>query len=183
MPFITEEIWHLISIRKETDCIIVAPWPKTQEANEKLLLGFEQAQAVVTNVRNMRGEKGLSPKVALELAYKGAFANGFTAVIKKLANLESVTSTESKVEKSYSFIVGTTEYFIPFNANVDVTAERERLHKELEYNKGFLDSVMKKLSNQNFVSKAKPEIIASEEKKKADAVSKIKSLEEQLNSL
>ena len=128
----------------------------------------------------MRQEKNISPKTEMELLVKGNFDEMCNTIISKLANISSIKKSNEKIERAYSFLIGNTEFFIPLGDNVDADAERERIHKELEYNKGFLESVMKKLGNENFVSKAKPEIIASEQKKKADAESKIKSLEEQL---
>jgi valyl-tRNA synthetase len=88
-----------------------------------------------------------------------------------------------KVENAYGFIASNTEYFIPFTASIDMEAELARIQKEIEYNKGFLKSVMAKLGNEKFVANAKPEVVASETKKKDDAEAKIKALEEQLESL
>lgn len=183
MPFITEEIYHLLADRADKDCVVVAEWPVIKAIDKKLLSDFEQTKNIVSQIRNVRNEKNMSPKIAVELAYKGEYNIVFDDTIKKLANVSAIASTNGTMEKAYSFLAGTTEFFIPFNESVDLGAERERIQKELEYNKGFLESVMKKLGNQNFVSKAKPEIIASEEKKKADAEQKIKALEEQLGSL
>ena len=180
MPFITEEIWHLISERDEKDCIIVAEWSRTNDVDEKIIQQFETAQQIISSVRTMRQEKNISPKTEMELFVKGNFDKTCNAIISKLANISSIKQSNEKIERAYSFLIGNTEFFIPLGDNVDADAERERIQKELEYNKGFLESVMKKLGNENFVSKAKPEIIASEQKKKADAESKIKSLEEQL---
>ncbi len=183
MPFITEEIWHLINERDEKDCIIVADWCRSNDVDEHLLIQFETAQQIISSVRTMRQEKNISPKTEVEIIVKGNFSESFNPIIQKLANVSSIKISENKIERAYSFLVGNTEFFIPLGDKVDAAAERERIQKELEYNKGFLESVMKKLSNQNFVSKAKPEIIASEQKKKSDAEVKIKSLQEQLSSL
>jgi valyl-tRNA synthetase len=183
MPFITEEIYHLLSQRSANDCIVIAQWPMIKEMDKKLLADFEQTKNIISQIRNIRNEKNMSPKIAVELTFKGENNIAFVDAIKKLANVTAVVQTKITREKAYSFIEGTTEFFIPFNESMDVEAERLRVQKELEYNKGFLESVMKKLSNQSFVSKAKPEIISAEEKKKADAEQKIKALNDQLDHL
>ena len=185
MPFITEEIWHLLNERSEMDCIIVAEWPKQLEKlDDKQLAEFEVSKEIVTTVRNVRAQKQLSPKEKLAIFEKSdADRSYFDELIMKLANLSEFSYTKDKVEGAFSFQIKTTEFYIPLTTNINVDEERERLTKELDYNKGFLKSVMVKLSNEKFVANAKPEVIASERKKESDALSKIASIEEQLNSL
>jgi valyl-tRNA synthetase len=185
MPFITEEIWHLLKERGEKDCIIVAEWP-TLSANldKKQLAEFEVSKELVTMVRNVRAQKQLSPKEKLEVFEKSDTDRSyFDNVIIKLANLSAFNYTKEKVEGAFSFQIQTTEFYIPLSSNINVEEEKERLIKELEYNKGFLKSVSVKLSNEKFVANAKPEVLAIERKKESDALSKIASLEEQLMSL
>lgn len=180
MPFITEELWHQIKERNEKDCIITAEWPATKTFDKNMLASFEQSRNVITSIRSLRQEKNISPKTTLDLKVKATATLTAQAIIYKLANITSIIPVNAAPEKSFSLRVNGFELFIPMPDNLDTSAEKERLQKELDYNKGFLDSVMKKLGNQNFVSKAKPEVIASEEKKKADAQQKIKAIEEQL---
>ena len=185
MPFITEEIWHLLKERGEKECIIVAEWP-TLSANldKKQLAEFEVSKELVTMVRNVRAQKQLSPKEKLEVFEKSdSDRSYFDNVIIKLANLSAFNYTKEKVEGAFSFQIQTTEFYIPLSSNINVEEEKERLVKELEYNKGFLKSVSIKLSNEKFVANAKPEVLAIERKKESDALSKIASLEEQLMSL
>ena len=185
MPFITEEIWHLLKERGERDCIIVAEWP-TLSANldKKQLAEFEVSKELVTMVRNVRAQKQLSPKEKLEVFEKSDTNRSyFDNVIIKLANLSAFNYTKEKIEGAFSFQIQTTEFYIPLSSNINVEEEKERLVKELEYNKGFLKSVSVKLSNEKFVANAKPEVLAIERKKESDALSKIASLEEQLMSL
>ncbi len=185
MPFITEEIWHLLKERGEKECIIVAEWP-TLSANleKKQLAEFEVSKELVTMVRNVRAQKQLSPKEKLEVFEKSDTDRSyFDNVIIKLANLSAFNYTKEKVEGAFSFQIQTTEFYIPLSSNINVEEEKERLVKELEYNKGFLKSVSIKLSNEKFVANAKPEVLAIERKKESDALSKIASLEEQLMSL
>jgi valyl-tRNA synthetase len=185
MPFITEEIWHLLKERSENDCIIVAEWPKQKaELDKKQLAEFEVSKELVAMVRNVRAQKQLSPKEKLEIIEKSeATRSYFDNTIIKLANLSAFSYTKEKVEGAFSFQIKTTEFYIPLAANLNKEDEIERLTKELEYNQGFLKSVQVKLSNEKFVANAKPEIIAVERKKESDALSKIKTLEEQLSVL
>ncbi len=186
MPFITEEIWHLISERGEKDCILIAEWPKAGAANPDLLANFEIASEVITNIRNVRKQKNISPKEKLSLYFKGsqtAADSLFEEIIIKLSNLEAYQSADSFPSNATTFIVKQYEYAVPLLQTMDLGAEKDRLVKELEYNNGFLSSVQKKLANERFVQNAKPEILAAENKKKSDAEAKIKAIEAQLAGL
>jgi len=184
MPFITEELWHLFEERGEKDCIIVAKWPQPQVANMKTLAGFTQASEVVTQVRNIRKQKNITPKEKLVLQVRTTDPDpSFDPLIIKLANLEKIEYVNEKAAGAVPFVVRTTEYFVPLSGNIDAGEERVRLTKELEYNKGFLASVMKKLANERFVQNAKPEVLEVERRKQADAEAKIKAIEEQLSGL
>lgn len=186
MPFITEEIWHLTKERAEMECIIVAEWPTVNTQNKETLQAFEVVKEVVAQVRNIRQQKNISPKEKLEVKERsdvGEQFSRFDSVVIKLANLSSYSYTKDKVEGAFGFMVMNAEFFVPLTGNINVAEEKERLAKELEYNKGFLRSVQIKLSNERFVSNAKPEIIEVERKKESDALNKIKAIEEQLASL
>jgi len=186
MPFITEEIWHLTKDRTEMECIIVAEWPIVKTLDQDTLKAFEVVKEVVTQVRNIRQQKNISPKEKLEVKERsdvGEQFSSFDSVIVKLANLSSYSYTKEKVEGAFGFMVLNAEFFVPLTGNINIEEEKERLTKELEYNKGFLRSVQVKLSNERFVANAKPEIIDGERKKESDALNKIKSIEAQLASL
>ncbi|HEV7232304.1 MAG TPA: valine--tRNA ligase [Bacteroidia bacterium] len=185
-PFITEEIWHLIAERDEKDCIIVSEWPRGGTVDQKLLADFEIASEVITHVRNIRKQKNLSPKEKLSLCFKGSLSPSdllFRDIVMRLANLDSYEAAASLPANATTFMVKQSEYAVPLTQNLDPEAEKERLVKELEYNKGFLESVQKKLANERFVQNAKPEILANENKKKEDAEAKIRAIEEQLGAL
>jgi valyl-tRNA synthetase len=183
MPFITEEIWHLIKDRKENDFIMLSSWPTAFNKNETLIEKFKHTEALITEIRNFRSSKGISPKEGLQLFIKGNSDHILFPIVKKLGNLIGLDNTQIKIENAYGFIQNNIEYYIPFTASIDMKAELERIQKEIEYNKGFLKSVMVKLGNEKFVSNAKPEVVAVETKKKEDAEAKIKALEAQLQSL
>jgi valyl-tRNA synthetase len=182
MPFITEEIWHLIKERNEKDCIIVADWPKTEKTDE-IVKHFEIVMEVITNIRNIRKQKNISPKEKLQVFEKvnqGDIIKTYDDIIIKLCNLSSFEYVNSKVENAFSFVLKHAEFYVPLSQNIDVNAEKERLAKDLDYNKGFLKSVQAKLANEKFVANAKPELLENERKKQADALAKIKAIEEQL---
>ncbi len=185
MPFITEELWHELTDRIPEDCIIVATWPVAQSADGKIINQSEIAFEVITQVRNVRNAKGISPKESLPLFAKSVTNEfgSFVPVIHKLANLTSVKFVEEKIENATAFMVGTQEFFIPLDGKVDSAKEKEELIKEIEYNEGFLASVMKKLSNEKFVNGAPPQVIEVERKKKTDTEMKIKALKERVESL
>jgi len=185
MPFITEELWHELTQRNREDCIIVAEWPAAKAFDRKIIDQSEVAFEIITQVRNVRNAKGISPKESLPLfATKGLNEfKDFITVIQKLANLTSLNFENEKVANATSFLVGTQEFSIPLEGKVDTAKEKEEILKEIEYNEGFLASVMKKLSNEKFVSGAPPQVIEMEKKKKADAEMKIESLKERLVSI
>ncbi|MFM1877031.1 MAG: hypothetical protein RL266_2768 [Bacteroidota bacterium] len=182
-PFITEEIWDNMGKRGKEDRMIVAPWPKAESVDEKLLSGFENAEKVIMEVRRIRNEKQIAPKEKLNLLVKGDYSDAFNPVIRKLANLESIAETSEAPASASAFVVKGAEFYVPLAGLVDASEEKEKLEKELDYAKGFLASVEKKLSNERFVSGAPEQVIAIERNKKADAEAKIKALEEQLAAL
>ncbi len=182
MPFITEEIWHLIGERKQNDCCIVANWPKSQSLKEDLLKEYDSTKWIITTVRDTRAQKKLSPKDKLELFETSSKPiSHFRNFVIKLANLNKYELTSEKIEGTISFIVNDSSFQIPVSVNVE--EERERILKEIDYNKGFLKSVQVKLANEKFMNNAKPELVELERKKEADAMGKIKTLEAQLSSL
>lgn len=188
MPFLTEELWHdeLFGQRDELQCCIVAPYPKSAEVNSLLLQDVDSIKQVISEIRNIRNSKQISPKEPLPLGIKVnseiSFKNYFN-IIYKLANVSEISLVESKIDGAASFIVGRDEFFVSLAGNIDTEAERERITKELDYLAGFLKSVNAKLSNERFVQNAKAEIIENERNKKADAEAKIAMLQQSLGAL
>jgi valyl-tRNA synthetase len=184
-PFIAEEIWHLIGERADGDDIIIAEWPRVGEVNTEVLAGFKLAEEVITNIRNVRKKNNIANKVKVELFIKEnhELTKSFDSVISKMGNLTSLEYVTEKVSNSNSFLVNSNEYFIPFGDNVDIEGERMKMEEELNYTKGFLQSVLKKLQNEKFVAGAPEQVILMERKKEEDALNKIKILEEKLASL
>ena len=184
-PFVTEEIWHWLRDRAEGEDIIVASWPKVETINQDILSGFDTASEIISNIRNIRKQNNIANKVKIDLSVKinAKKTDEFDSVISKMGNLENLEYINEKVANSFSFIVNNNEYFIPFGEEVDVEAEKEKIEGELEYAKGSLNIVRKKLSNEKFVSGAPEQVVAAERKKESDAVNKIKILEEKLAEL
>ncbi|MFN3917933.1 MAG: valine--tRNA ligase [Flavobacteriales bacterium] len=184
-PFITEELWHRLNERKDKDCIIIAEWPVAQPIDETLLAEYEIAEQIISNIRTVRKDSNIANKVPLELYIKadGNHPHVFNSVIAKLTNLNKVEFIQDKIQGTNSFVVKSNEYFIPFGDIVDVEAESVKIKEELEYTKGFLLSVQRKLSNERFVSGAPEQVVANEKNKEADALAKIAILEDKLKAL
>ena len=185
MPFSSEEIWHWLRERNEGDDIIISAWPKAGDVNSQLLKDFELTEEVITNIRNIRKQNNIASKVELELSIKSnsAMNKSFDAVIQKMGNLSKLEYVTDKIANSFSFITRNNEYFIPFGETVDVEAEKQKLASELEYAKGSLAIVYKKLHNEKFMAGAPEQVVSSERKKEADALNKIKILEEKIAEL
>jgi len=185
MPFITEEIYHLITEREEDDCIMLSQLPTSKPYSNELLEEFENLKETVTNIRAIRQDKNIPQKDALELFIKrdGKSFVDLSSVVCKLANLKSITNTDSKVDGASSFLVKTTEFFLPLGGLLNVEEELSKLNTELTYLKGFLESVNKKLSNTNFVNNAPVKVVEIEQNKKTDAESKIKAIIAQIAQL
>ena len=183
MPFITEELWQHLAERKEGESIMNALIPQSREIDQNVLDAMERAKEVVIGVRGVRAAKNIAPKEKLELNVLGEFDTSLYAVIEKLANLSSINSTTEKDASAASFMVGTTEFNVPLANNIDVEAELAKLSKDLEYYKGFRESVLKKLSNERFVNNAPAAVVEGERRKLADAETKIKNLEDSISAL
>jgi valyl-tRNA synthetase len=186
MPFITEEIWHILGERSDDESIMVSLQPVAGKVDAALSADFQLASEVIIGVRNVRKEKNIAFKDQVEMKVKSAgtqTGTEFDAVIVKLGNISRIEYVDEKPTAAAGFMVKSNEYYIPLGEGVDLEAEREKLTKELEYTQGFLDSVMKKLGNERFVSNAKPEVVEVERKKLADAEMRIQLLKEQLAGL
>ena len=185
MPFVTEEIWQDLAERKDGESIMVASMPKVEEADSNLLARFALFQEAVSAIRNIRKQKNLPQKEAVELkvVVDENYPAEFEAVLRKMGNLSAVNAVTEKNPTDAGFIVKTTQYFIPMGDNVNVEEEVAKLEKDLEYYEGFLASVMKKLSNERFVNSAPAQVVANERAKQSDAEAKIAAIKEQLAAL
>jgi valyl-tRNA synthetase len=185
MPFISEEIWQLISQRNDGESLMVSRMPGQKKFNAELIGRFETIKEIVSSIRTIRKEKDLPVRDKLELFIRADndYDKHFIPVLIKMGNLSGVTFTDRKQNGAASFLVKTVEYYIPLDKQQDVTGELLKNKEELEYTKGFLESVLKKLENERFVQNAPAKVLELERKKKADTEAKIKSLEERIKEL
>ena len=184
MPFITEELWQHIYDRKEGESIMVQNISNNFRSNEQLVADFEAVKEIIGGVRTIRLQKNIAQKEQLELQVVGTDKYAaYDSVVIKMCNLSALNVVEAKAEGATSFLVGTTEYAVPLGNLIDVEAELAKLEADLKYQEGFLQSVLKKLSNEKFVSKAPANVIEMERKKQADAETKIASIKESIAAL
>ena len=184
MPFITEELWQHIYDRQPGESIMTQTLVKDMPYNETLIAQFEAVKEVISGIRTIRLQKNIAQKEALALEVTGENpVAGFGSIIAKLCNLSEIKQVETKSEGAAAFMVGTTEYAVPLGNLINVEEELKKLEADLKYQEGFLQSVMKKLSNEKFVSKAPANVIEMERKKQADAETKIAALKESIAAL
>ena len=180
MPFITEELWQAIEERKPGESIMTQSVKIfADKYDEQLIADIETVKSIISGVRTIRLQKNIAQKEALSLEVVGTHGVAtYNAIIEKMGNLKDINVVEAKSDGTSSFMVGTTEYAVPLGSLIDVEAEVAKLQAELTYLEGFLNSVMKKLSNERFVSNAPEAVVAAERKKQADAESKIAAIKE-----
>ncbi|MBT8210929.1 MAG: valine--tRNA ligase [Eudoraea sp.] len=185
MPFLSEAIWQYMHERSPSEALIISKWPTAGPIEDRLIQGFRIAREVISGVRTIRKEKNIPLKESLELFFIDAEQAGhaWDPVISKLTNISEIRKIDKKVDGALSFRVKSNEYFIPITGHVDVTAEIQKIQEELNYTRGFLASVEKKLANERFVNNAPEQVVALEKKKAADAKAKIQTLEKSLGSL
>ena len=176
MPFITEELWQHLAQRKEGESIMYARLPLATTPDESVLHKMEIAKEIVNGVRAVRASKNISPREQLILNVVGAPAPDMAEVIYKLANLCTINANAEKDAAAATFMVSTTEFNIPMSSCIDVEAELKNLQKALEYQEGFLQMTLKKLSNERFVNNAPAAVVEAERHKQADAETKIASI-------
>ncbi len=186
MPFISEEIWQIIGERKAGESVMMASWPKPSGKNDELCERFELAKEAIAGIRTIRKEKNIATRDAIELfiipGEKG-YVPEFDAVISKLGNVATLEIRSEEVSGAATFMVKSSAYYIPFVGNIDVEAETAKINEELTYYRGFLETVLKKLSNEKFVASAPAKVVEIEHKKQADAEEKIKILEDRLAAI
>ena len=186
MPFITEEIWHLIAKRKSEEAIIISSWP---EFDTKLpfdtINDFEVLQNIISGIRNIRKKYQISFKESLNLSVvnNDNFSKNYDSIIKKICNIKDINYVDSEIKDALSFRVESNIYSLPFEKEIDFDEEIKKIKEDLDYQKGFLKSVNSKLENKRFTDNAPDSIVQNEIKKKNDAISKISVLEERLKKL
>lgn len=189
MPFISEELYQHIAERKEGESIMNSELkldnPSTADA--VLQAQFEEAKQIVSGVRAVRQSKNIAQRepLVLEAPVSGTAVHEaeLSVIIKKMAGLSDILFTEQKGEGSQAFLVGTHEFAVPLGSLIDVEAEIAKAEAEIKRLEGFLQGILKKLSNERFVANAPAHVVELERKKQADAESKIAALKESVKAL
>lgn len=184
MPFVTEEIYH--QLREREDDLCVKQFAATPSFDATILAQAEALKNAISALRDARTKNNIKPKDPIRLSVQTSEAKVFEAIaplLQKQVNAEAISLTKEAIAGSVAVVTGTTKFYIETNQQLDTGAQKLELEKNLEYQKGFLASVEKKLGNERFVQNAKPEVIELERKKKADAEEKIKAIEESLAAL
>ena len=185
MPFLTEEIWHQLASRTSSESITISKWPDSNKFKNDIIINFEIAKDIISYIRNFRKEKNIPFKKELSLYFASETSDlHYISIIKKLVFIDKIEYSEKDKFKSVnSFIIGSIEFFIPLEGDIDIKSELDRLNKELDYNLKFLKSVENKLKNTSFIDNAPKDIIEKEKKKISDANSKIKAIKKALSDL
>jgi valyl-tRNA synthetase len=185
-PFITEEIWQMLTDRKAGESIMISQIPKPEKYDADFLAAFENVKEAISGIRKIRSDKNIAQKETLELKVQQGdkgFEAQYNSVVLKMGNLSSLEMVTEEVKGASSFMVKSTNFYIPLEGFIDVAEELKKLEEELKYTHGFLNTVMKKLSNERFVNSAPEAVVALEKAKQADAEAKIKVLEERIKHL
>ncbi len=186
MPFITEEIWHLIAERSADEAIVISEWPQSENnINNDIINNFETLQNIISGIRNLRKKHQISFKKSVELSVvnNDNFTKNYDSIISKLCNVNNIRYEDSEIKNALTFRVKSNIYSIPFEEEINVEQEIIKIKQDLEYQKGFLKSVNAKLKNKRFTENAPEIVIQNEIKKKDDALSKIDVLTSRLNNL
>jgi valyl-tRNA synthetase len=184
MPFITEELYHHLAER--TDDLCAHLWSPTETPDTSLLQQGELLKQVITTLREARVKNQIKPKDPIALYIQTevqANYENIAAVLKKQVNATAVSYTKEAIANTVVVAIESEKFFIESEREIDTDALKAELLKDLAYQQGFLETVMKKLGNERFVANAKPDVVAIEQKKKADAEARIKAIEESLQTL
>ena len=184
MPFVTEEIYH--QLKERADDICIKQFSIAKEGKAATLSQGELLKQTISTIRESRVKNNIKPKDSIKLYIQSADTKAFKpiqSILSKQVNAQSIDFVTESVPDTITVVIGATKFFIETENILDASSQKEQLLKDLEYQKGFLSSVDKKLSNERFVQNAKPEVVELERRKKADAEQKIKALEESLASL
>lgn len=178
MPFITEELWQNLPSQKGQKSIMICDMPDAGSYYQEIITSFEILKEIVVNIRSLRQSKNISPKESLKLYVKGEIAEELCSVIQKTANVSSVErySEQCMQMQGFTFMVTTTEYFVPLENLIDAEVEIKKIVEELKHLESFLKSVNAKLKNSEFMSRAPETVKQTEFKKRADAEIKIEKL-------
>ena len=183
MPFVTEEIYHLL--KEQPDDLCVKQFAAVQPVDENILAQGELLKQVITTIRDGRNKNQLKPKEAIKLFIETDSKESYSSIqniLSKQVNADEISFTGEAIANTIVVAVEKDKFYLKTEKELDTATLKDDLLKDLEHQKGFLLSVEKKLSNEKFVQNAKPEVLALEQKKKADAEARIKTIEESLST-
>lgn len=185
MPFLTEELWQHIEERTPEQALIIAEWPELKAFDESCISDFDIAAEVISGIRTIRKDKNIAFKDAIDVKVinNDNSSSAYDSIICKLGNVATLEYVTEAVNGALTFRVKSNEYFVPVAGAVNVEEEIEKLTEELNYTKGFLKSVQSKLLNEKFVNSAPEKVVAMEKQKEADALAKIATIEQSIQSL
>ncbi|MBM3432799.1 MAG: valine--tRNA ligase [Bacteroidetes bacterium] len=184
MPFITEEIYH--QLRERESDLTNTRYPKTEKPDKTLLEAGACMKSAITAIRDARTRNQIKPKDPIQLFIQSVQVEMYhpaLTLLQKQVNAESVEFVSEAVAKSIHLVVDQDRFYLVSQNSTHTETQKTQLRKDLEYYKGFLATVEKKLGNDRFVQNAKLEVIEAERKKKADAESKIRVIEESLRNM
>jgi valyl-tRNA synthetase len=186
MPFVTEEIYQQLVVRGADDSLMIKQFSTPEAPVHATLLEGSLAQEVISSIRDARNKNQIKPKETILLHIETKHENAFKqieSILAKQVNAAAIQYVQAPVAGCITVVIQKDKFYLGTETVLDTTAQKATLQKDLEYLKGFLVSVEKKLSNEGFVQKAKPEAVEAERQKKADAEAKIAVIEESLKSL
>ena len=184
MPFITEEIYHLLN--EQNDDVCIKQFAKDETVDLGILAQGELLKQVISTIRDGRNKNQVKPKETIKLFIetktKGNYSS-IESILSKQVNANEISFTGNAIANTIVVAVEQDKFYLKTEKELDTSTLKDDLLKDLEHQKGFLASVEKKLSNERFVQNAKPEVLALEQKKKADALARIKTIEESLSTI
>jgi valyl-tRNA synthetase len=184
MPFITEEIYHLLS-KKEND-LCVKQFDIISETDKEILAEGEVLKKVISALREARSKNQLKPKETIKLHIQSANSKiykNIESILAKQVNAERIFYTNDTIADAIVVAAEKDKFYIESEKIIDKESLKAQLLKDLEHQKSFLQTVLKKLDNERFVANAKTGTVELEKKKQGDAIERIKTIEESLASL
>ncbi len=184
MPFVTEEIYHLLKEQKDDLCI--KQFARPESADPQILSRGELLKQVISAIRDGKNKNQVKPKDSIRLYIQTGSSKNYASIesiLRKQVNADTVSFTNEAVTNSIVVAIEKDKFYIETERELDTATLKDHLIKDLAHQKGFLVSVEKKLSNERFVQNAKPDVLALELKKKADAEARIKTIEESLSTI
>ena len=184
MPFITEEIYHLL--KERTDDLVVKQFSRVENANKEVLNIGNKLKEVISAIRDAKAKNKIKPKEPVSLYIETGNESSYQSIkeiLSKQVHADHIFFNQIPASSTIMIVAGDEKMYIKSDAEIDTEVQKEKLLKDLNYLKGFLMVIDKKLSNDRFVQNAKPEVIELERKKKQDAQTKINVIEQTLSAL